>query len=151
MIELKKILVPTDLSDCSVAASVQARELAARFGAQIHVLFVLDDSVAMVPEPMAMAGLPDIISLKKTLSESLDTWTSQYFGEHSNTVHTLRTGTDYVEILRYAQEEEIDLIILGTHGATGLEHALLGSVTERVVRKSPCPVLTIRPYSVDAA
>lgn len=151
MIELKKILVPTDLSDCSVAASVQARQLAAKFGAQVHVLYILDDSVAMVPEPMAMAGLPDVVSLRKTMSESLDTWTSQYFGDHSDTVHTLRTGTDHVEIIRYAREEDIDLIVLGTHGATGLEHALLGSVTERVVRKAPCPVLTVRPGSADAA
>ena len=57
----------------------------------------------------------------------------------------VRTGVPFLEIIRYAKELEIDLIVLGTHGRTGLAHVLLGSVAERVVRKSPCPVLTVHP------
>ncbi len=147
MIEINRILVPTDFSDCSVAASVQARELAAQFGAQIHVLYVLHDSVAMVPEPMAMAGLPDIVTLKNSMTESLNEWASEHFGDHSDTIRVLKTGNDFVEIVRYAKEEDIDLIVIGTHGSTGLEHVLLGSVTESVVRKATCPVLTVRPHA----
>jgi nucleotide-binding universal stress UspA family protein len=56
----------------------------------------------------------------------------------------VREGTPFYEIVRYAKEQNIDLIIMGTHGHTGLTHMLLGSVTEKVVRKAPCPVLTVR-------
>ncbi len=56
----------------------------------------------------------------------------------------VQMGRPFIEIIRYAREKKIDLIVLGTHGRSGLKHVLLGSVAERVVRKAPCPVLTIR-------
>ena len=62
----------------------------------------------------------------------------------------LRHGTPYAEILKYARELDIDLIVLGTEGRTGLRHALLGSVAEKIVRTSNCPVLTVRPPSLDS-
>jgi len=151
MIDLKRILVPTDLSTCSIAATVQARQLAAKFGAEIHVLFVLNESSSLVAEPMAVMGLPDVIELREAMKESLEQWVSQHFGKSSTTVRVFRTGTDYVEIIRYADEEKIDLVVIGTHGSSGLEHALLGSVAERVVRRSPCPVLTVRPDAAVSA
>lgn len=66
--------------------------------------------------------------------------------EHAERVdRVIRMGTPFVEIVRYAKEKEIDLIVMGTHGRTGVVHALIGSVAEKVVRKAPCPVLTVRP------
>ena len=59
-------------------------------------------------------------------------------------VKVVRQGPPFLEIVRYAQEANIDLIVLGTHGRGGLAHMLLGSVAEKVVRKAPCPVLTVR-------
>ena len=59
----------------------------------------------------------------------------------------IRTGAAFVEIIDYAKSESMDLIIMGTHGRTGLEHILIGSVAERVIRKAPCPVFTVRPKS----
>jgi nucleotide-binding universal stress UspA family protein len=56
----------------------------------------------------------------------------------------IREGSPFYEIIRYAKERDIDLIVMGTHGRSGLVHVLLGSVTEKVVRKAPCPVLTVR-------
>lgn len=147
MIDLKRILVPTDLSACSIPATVQVRQLAAKFGAEVHVLFVLNDSSSMIAEPMAVAGLPDIATLRESMKESLDTWVDQHFGESSGAVCVFRTGKDSTEIIEYADEAKIDLIVIGTHGSSGLEHALLGSVAERVVRRSPCPVLTVRPHA----
>jgi universal stress protein A len=145
MIDLKRVLVPTDLSTCSIAPTFQARQLAETFGAEIHVLFVLNESISMVPEPMAVMGLPDVMELREAMQESLAQWTSQHFGDSSRVEGVFRTGKDFVEILRYADEANIDLIVIGTHGSSGLEHALLGSVAERVVRRAPCPVLTVRP------
>ena len=60
------------------------------------------------------------------------------------TLTKVLNGVPFVEIIRYARESEMDLIVMGTHGRTGLGHLLIGSVTERVVRKSPCPVLTVK-------
>ena len=60
-------------------------------------------------------------------------------------IRSTRTGPPFVEIIRYAKEHDVDLLIMGTHGRGGLAHMLLGSVAEKVVRKSPCPVLTVRP------
>lgn len=151
MIDLKRILVPTDLSACSVPATVQARELAAKFGAAVHVLFVLNDSSPVIAEPMAVAGLPDIATMRESMKESLDHWVNQHFGESSQTVRAFRTGKDSTEIIAYADEEKIDLIVIGTHGSSGLEHALLGSVAERVIRRAPCPVLTVRPVASDVS
>jgi nucleotide-binding universal stress UspA family protein len=57
----------------------------------------------------------------------------------------IKTGIIFAEIIDYVKDQEIDLVIMGTHGRSGIEHILIGSVAEKVVRKSPCPVLTIRP------
>lgn len=66
--------------------------------------------------------------------------------EVSHTViRAIVEGSPFVEIIRYTREKEIDLIVLATHGQTGLVHVMLGSVAEMVVRKAPCPVLTVRP------
>jgi len=57
----------------------------------------------------------------------------------------VKTGVTFVEIIDYIKQQEIDLVVMGTHGRSGIEHILIGSVAEKVVRKSPCPVLTVRP------
>ena len=73
-------------------------------------------------------------------------WSTYTRGQETEAGSALAAeGTPFLEIIRYAREHEIDLIVMGTHGRSGLGHVLIGSVAERVVRKSPCPVLTIRP------
>jgi len=144
MIDINEILVPTDMSECSAEAAVQARELAKTFGARVHVLHIMQIYTPMVPEPMAVGNLPDIKSIRRTLDTSLRTWTQKYFGDCDSTVTRIITGRDFAEIVRYARDESIDLIVIGSHGASGIEHLLLGSVAERVVSKAPCPVLTVR-------
>ena len=57
----------------------------------------------------------------------------------------MQTGTPFLEVIRYAKDHDIDLVIVGTHGRTGLVHVLMGSVAEKIVRKAPCPVLAVRP------
>ena len=66
-----------------------------------------------------------------------------------NVVRHVDTGVPFLEVIRYAREHDIDLIVLGTHGRTGLVHMLMGSVAEKIVRKAPCPVLTVRPEGHD--
>ena len=99
----------------------------------------------MVAEPMSMAGLPDVIELRESMRRALKKWTNDHFGENSGAISVMARGKEVQQILQYVKEKQIDLIVMGTHGASGLEHALLGSVAERVVRRAPCPVLTVRP------
>jgi universal stress protein A len=146
MIQLKKILLPTDFSDYSATATKYACELARRFDAEVHLLHALDAHLASTPAFGMGLVLPQYIheskvAAEKRLAEVLDPkWVID-----RTVIQAVVEGSPKVEIIRYARSEGIDLIILSTHGRTGLSHVLMGSVAETVVRSAPCPVLTIRP------
>jgi nucleotide-binding universal stress UspA family protein len=78
-------------------------------------------------------------------SQELDELDAPGFELAAGVERVVRTGTPFVEIVRYAREKDIDVIVMGTHGHSGLVHAMIGSVAEKVVRKAGCPVLTVRP------
>ncbi len=147
MINLKRILLPTDFSEYSRRAQNYACAFAEQFGAELHVLHVVQDLVALVPEPgLAFPPPGDYMKeLKESAERSLATVPDAKWAVGKKIVRSVRQGPPFVEIIRYAKENDVDLIILGTHGRTGLSHMLLGSVAEKVVRKAPCPVLTVRP------
>lgn len=144
MIDIKKILIPTDFSETSQAATQYAVELAKKFGAQLHLLHVIEDPVVYMPmfESYALPPKEDFENFAKT---RLDNWIldEDKAGLEISThwVH----GNPFADILKYAKREEIDLIVVGTHGRSFTAHLLLGSVAEKVVRKAFCPVLTVRP------
>ena len=145
-IQIKRILLPTDFSPASAAAVNYACELAAKFDAELHVLHALEVHPSLTPEFGMGLVLPKFISesraaAEKLLAEALDPkWAA------GRTVsRTVVEGSPRVEIVRYAGEHDIDLIVLSTHGRTGLPHVIMGSVAENVVRTAPCPVLTVRP------
>jgi len=146
VIDLKRILVPTDFSKFSQVALDYAAALAERFAAEIHLLHVVQDLAVFLPE--AVAAAPPVVAPVEQFTAAARTALERVVKEMSLpnlTVHQeVREGTPFYEIIRYAKEARIRLIVMGTHGHTGLVHALLGSVTERVVRKAPCPVLTVR-------
>ena len=147
LINLKRILVPTDFSANSKHALSYACAFAEQFGAELHLLHVLQDLVAMVPEPGLAFPAPGeyMIQLQESAEKGLEEFLDRSWAEKQTVVRALRQGPPFVEIVRYAKESEIDLVVLSTHGRSGLAHVLLGSVAERVVRKAPCPVLTVRP------
>lgn len=145
-IQIKKILVPTDFSEFSLNAVNYAVELATRFEAEISLIYVLQDAVALFPEPGVAFPAPGnyLQELQESSQQALDRLRESL--PSAMTIHTvLRNGPPFVEIVRYAKEEKFDLIVIGTHGRSGLAHMLLGSVAEKVVRKAGCPVLTVRP------
>lgn len=146
MITLKRILVPTDFSAFSRKALDYGCALAQQFGSELHLLHVMQDLVAMVPEPgLAFPPPGDYMQeLKSSAERSLSTL-PEPAAFSGAVVRAVRQGPPFLEIVRYAKDQSIDLIVLGTHGRTGLTHVLLGSVAEKVVRKAPCPVLTVRP------
>ena len=147
MINLKTILVPTDFSEYSNNALNYGCALSEKFGSELHLLHVLQDLVAMVPEPGLAFPPPGnyMQELQQSSEQALNDLPPAGWGHGPAIVRTTRNGPPFVEIVRYARENEIDLIVIGTHGRGGLAHMLLGSVAEKVIRKASCPVLTVRP------
>ena len=153
MINLKRILFATDFSDCAMQAKDTAHELCAGFGAELHLLHVIHNLAVEVPESgmeMAFPGFLENIGgqrkeLRQKALQSLNAEVGASWREQHGVVLDTRFGKPFVEIVRYARDKDIDLIVVGTHGRTGLEHVLLGSVAENVVRKASCPVLTAHP------
>ena len=143
----ENILLATDFSEPSAAALDYAKALADKFGSRIHVLHVLEDLAAHAwTTEVYVAALPGVHEeMERQARERLDAVMPADLRERYRTKTELRTGSPFVEIVRYARDERIDLIVLGTHGRGPIAHMLLGSVAERVVRKAPCPVLTVRP------
>jgi nucleotide-binding universal stress UspA family protein len=123
-LELRQILFATDYSDVSANAGVTAAQLARRFGARLHVVHV----VPPVTDPGPADALAAAIG---RLGSDLDAVTA------------VLTGPPAREIVQYARRQHVDLIVMGTHGRTGVSRALLGSVAEAVVRRAPCRVLTV--------
>lgn len=147
MIELKRILVPLDFSEHSGEALKYGCALSEKFGSELHLLHVLQDLVAMVPEPgLAFPPPGDYMQeLQQSAEQALAKLPDDSWPCGGTVMRCVRQGPPFVEIIRYAKENEIDLIVIGTHGRGGLAHMLLGSVAEKVIRKAPCPVLSIRP------
>jgi universal stress protein A len=140
MIGLKRILVPTDFSETSDAALRYGVELARRFSARLYLLHV--------PEPPGEAAEAEYpIGLFETMQnavyERLPHLLSEGDRRELRPECAMRLGTPWEEIVRHAEEHDIDLIVMGTHGRDGLARLLVGSVAETVVRKALCPVLTV--------
>ena len=145
MIALKHILVPTDFSEASYSAMKYGRALAESFGSSLHVLHVIEDPVLYAP---TSEGYVPYVDLQEEMEKSAREWLNKVLTDadrerfHARLV--TKRGSPFVEIVRYAKTEAIDLIVMGTHGRGPIAHMLLGSVAEKVVRKAPCPVLTVR-------
>jgi nucleotide-binding universal stress UspA family protein len=147
MIALKRILVPHDLNDTSDGAMKYATALARMFGAVLDVLHV-SHGTATIPTEFPFDLDPGIDA---TVRERLRTVTAHDGAKPAFDLH-VRAGTPHTEIIRFANAQQTDLIVMGTHGRGVVAHAVMGSVAERVVRCAPCPVLTVRnpPREFDA-
>jgi universal stress protein A len=148
MIQLNRILVPTDFSDFSRPALNYGCAIASRFESELHLLHVVPDPAMLVPDTHAFAVEPMLAqaeSIKEDAGEKLQEMPGDGWDNGKPVTREVRVGAAFVEILDYAKANDIDLIVIGTHGRSGLMHVLMGSVAERIVRKSPCPVLTVKP------
>ena len=142
----RRILFPVDLSEVSPKIVPYVRDMEAWFDAEIHLLFVariLQHFTSIyVPHPSVNKFEAEIV---KGAEKKLQEFVNEHFRADSPKTRVL-LGDPAEEILNYAQSEGIDLIIIGTHGRKGIERIIFGSVAERVVKKSPVPVLTVNPY-----
>jgi len=147
MIRIRHILVPTDFSPTSDAALEYARDVADRFGATLQLLHVLQDPFVNGPlvSAQSLSETPGVRTTimedaKARLTARLTAHDRERFGAQGEVVFGRGADT----IVEYAADSRADLIVMGTHGRTGVAHLLLGSVAERVVRTAHCPVLTVR-------
>jgi nucleotide-binding universal stress UspA family protein len=141
----KKILVPTDFSNCSSQAMRTAVDLAQRYEAELCLVNVYEPIDYALPTgyPLFLPG--QLESLLAEHEKQLNKAVREAEAAGATRVQSKQLkGIAATELVDYAEQGGFDLIVMGTHGRTGLSHALLGSVAERVVRRATCPVLTIR-------
>ena len=148
MIALKKILVATDFSEPSDAALAYGRELARNFGAALTVLHTVEDILSRAYGIDAGVALNDPEmqrQIEAAARQKIDASISDEDRDQLKAKNViLVSSTPAAAIVSYARDSGIDLIVMGTHGRGGVAHLLMGSVSERVVRTAPCPVLTVR-------
>jgi nucleotide-binding universal stress UspA family protein len=144
--EWKRILCPIDFSDASRAALETACDLARRFDAKVALFHAYPVPGYTFPDGSFVASAKMLDELADQAKRHLDEWKALAETAGVKEVETATAvGEPAHEIVDFATRNRADLLVLGTHGRTGLSHALMGSVAERVVRKAPCPVLTVRP------
>ena len=146
MIRLHKILVPTDFSAPSAKAVAYGQALARQFGASLHLLHVVEEPLMQGWEGYSLPVLLPELRVKAVCEarRRLEGMLPQNERDRQPTELVTLEGDPYRAIVRFATERGIDLIVIGTHGRGGMNHLLLGSVAEKVVRSAPCPVLTLR-------
>jgi nucleotide-binding universal stress UspA family protein len=161
--EAQKIVVPIDYSDYSAPAFQWGVSLAQKYGAQLLVLHVIPKAVeevypqgansispmasyydGMAPGSRPYIAQPIIIDLQERALMQLERFASEHLRDELPVQVKVAVGKPAVEILRVVRTEGADLIVMGTHGRTGLRHLLLGSVAEAITRHAPCPVFTLR-------
>jgi nucleotide-binding universal stress UspA family protein len=144
-IELRRILVPIDFSEHSKNALKYAIPFAQQFKASIDLMYVVEPTIYPADFSFGQIGFPNVEEELRTHgNEELLKLIKKEIGKKVAARKIVRTGKPFYEISQYAQEEGIDLIIIATHGHSGMEQILFGSTAEKVVRKAPCPVLVVR-------
>ena len=139
-----RILVPTDFSAPSEAALAYGRELANQFDAALHLMHVAEN-------PFLRAVAMDRRALEEAAVRRLQERLTEAERRRGSVAIVEQSDEPANEILRYAESANIELIVMGTHGRTGLARVVMGSVAEAVVRRAPCPVLTVKqPAAVGA-
>jgi nucleotide-binding universal stress UspA family protein len=145
--EWKRLFCPVDFSDASRAAMEVAADLARRSGAELFLLHAYPVPGYTFPDGSVVASPKMMQELADQAKRHLEEWRAEaerLVGAPRVTADTA-IGEPAAEILALAKARGADLVVMGTHGRTGLEHALMGSIAERVVRRAHCPVLTVRP------
>lgn len=140
---LKEILVPVDFTECTEKALSYALPFARQFGATLTLLHVIEP----IMTPSSEAVLVDVPSEDDAERELANLRTRLEAGAKCQTL--LRKGNAVKEIIDVANERNCDLIILSTHGRTGLDRLISGSTSEKVVRRAGCPILVVRPHEHD--
>jgi nucleotide-binding universal stress UspA family protein len=141
----KKILCPVDFSEYTDEILDYAVSIAKRFDSELHLIHIIPNLNYFTPYESFLTP-ENLVAIERNIEGEV----GKDFDKITKKLdlpfrRIIKTGVTFVEIIDYIKEQGIDLVVMGTHGRSGLEHILIGSVAEKVVRKSPCPVLTVRP------
>lgn len=143
--DIKKVLVPIDFSDYSKSSLRYAVNFAKQFKAEIYLIYVVEPVIYPPDFSMGQIAIPSVSAeWDERAKVELENLAKTEIPEGIKVKTILKNGKPFLEIIDTASEENIDLIIIATHGHSGVEHILFGSTAEKVVRKAPCPVLTLR-------
>ena len=146
---VKKILAPIDFSDFSMDAMRGARELAADVGAEVHLVHIVVPHFHFIPLPLATSGdqsfeLTREAAMTQQAEEELARIRKDDFGNSAKVSTAVMTGSPVDKLIEYAEQNQIDLILLSTRGRTGAARVMIGSVAEKLVRLAHCSVLVLR-------
>lgn len=142
---IKNILVPTDFSKCSVSAVKVAAQLAKKLHATVHLLHVVETPVVAYDAGMVdFESLPQALFMKEMAEENMKSLLKESFLQGVSVKSNIEYDAIYTRIDQYVEKHGINLIVMGSHGASGFNEIVLGSNAERIVRYSSCPVLTIK-------
>ena len=141
--DVRNVLVPVDFSENAEAAAQYASDLAQKFGAKLHLMHVVEPA-SFVND---LTNVPFTLSdkqLEATAMTDLEALSTRFVDPGVQASWMVKRGKGYLEIVKAAKELKADMIVISTHGYTGLKHTIMGSTAERVVRHAPCPVLVLR-------
>jgi len=142
-VDVRNVLVPVDFSENAEAAAQYASDLAQTFGAKLHLMHVIEPA-SFVND---LSNVPFTLSdkqLEATAMTDLEALSTRFIDPGVQASWVVKRGKGYLEIVKAAKELKADMIVISTHGYTGLKHTIMGSTAERVVRHAPCPVLVLR-------
>jgi nucleotide-binding universal stress UspA family protein len=141
----KVIVYPTDFSAGSAASLELAKSMAQDFGAQIHCVYVIEEPHIYSTLDLGPVNLPSMAELEDSATGRLDKFVADNIADQDQPpVAAVLTGRPSEEIVSYANKQEAAMIVMATHGYSGMKHVLLGSTTEEVLRHAVCPVLSVR-------
>ncbi len=146
MLNLKNILIPIDFSANSKNALLYSVELAEKFNSSLHLLYIIEPVVYAPDFSMGQITVPAVetYEVEKRAMDELEKISKQYIPESIVCTFAVKIGKPFSEIVDAAKEQNIDLIVISSHGHSTVEHIFFGSTSEKVVKKAPCPVLTLR-------
>ena len=143
--DIKNVLVPIDFSDYSKSALKYAVNFCKNNNAEMTLIYVVEPVIYPPDFSMGQIAIPSVnTEWDERAKQELDKLAKEQIPEGVSVKTIIKTGKPFIEIIETASELDVDLIIIATHGRTGVEHILFGSTAEKVVRKAPCPVLTLR-------
>ena len=150
MVKVDKILFPCDLTDNSLKVLPHVLSMAEKFGSQIYVLHVVQDlqkwGNVFIPHSSTEVYQKEAL---QGAEKAMDRICEEQFRSSPNFKRMIVSGDPGSKILETIVSEGIDMVVMGTHGRRGMEHAIFGSVAENVVKRSPVPVLVVNPYTVN--
>jgi universal stress protein A len=140
-----KIVCPVDFSEFTDEIIEYGVSIAKKFDSELYLLHVIPNLNYFTPYESFLTP-ENLVTMERSIEKEIDKDFQKTIKKIDMPVkQAVKTGVTFVEILDYIKTEKIDLVVMGTHGRSGFEHILLGSVAEKIIRRSPCPVLTVRP------